>query len=67
MKRTQTFTDLCSFIFFKKMQAQDHLNLTEFKIHIENNKKACNKETPIDIKSRFYNNEEFDCSLVLLD
>ena len=41
------------------MQAQDHLNLTEFKIHIETNKKAWNKRTPIHIKSKFYNNEEF--------
>ena len=37
------------------MQAQVHFNLTEFKIHIEANKKAWNKRTPIHIKSKFYN------------
>ena len=33
--------------------------MTEFKKHIETNKKAWNKRTPIHIKSKFYNNEEF--------
>jgi len=33
--------------------------LTEFKKHIETNKKAWNKRTPIHIKSKFYNNKEF--------
>ena len=33
--------------------------MTEFKKHIEANKKAWNKRTPIHIKSNFYNNEEF--------
>ena len=39
--------------------AKNHLNLTEFKKHIETNKRAWNKRTPIHIKSNFYNNEEF--------
>ena len=33
--------------------------MTEFSKHIETNKKAWNKRTPIHIKSIFYNNEEF--------
>ena len=33
--------------------------MTEFKKHIETNKKAWNKRTSIHIKSNFYNNEEF--------
>tara|TARA_B110000879_G_scaffold42581_1_gene60156 strand:+ start:2965 stop:3747 length:783 start_codon:yes stop_codon:yes gene_type:complete len=33
--------------------------LTEFNKHIEINKKAWNKRTPIHIQSNFYNNEEF--------
>jgi len=33
--------------------------LTEFKKHIETNKKAWNKRTPIHIKSDFYNNDAF--------
>ena len=33
--------------------------MTKFKKHIETNKKAWNKRTPIHIKSNFYNNEQF--------
>ena len=33
--------------------------MTDFKQHIETNKKAWNKRTPIHIKSNFYNNENF--------
>ena len=33
--------------------------MTEFKKHIETNKKAWNKRTPVHIKSKFYNNNEF--------
>ena len=33
--------------------------MTEFKKHIEANKKAWNKRTPIHIKSNFYKNDEF--------
>ena len=33
--------------------------MTEFKKHIETNKKAWNKRTPIHIKSDFYNNDAF--------
>ena len=33
--------------------------MTEFKKHIETNKKAWNKRTPVHIKSNFYNNDEF--------
>tara|TARA_B100001063_G_C16284912_1_gene320963 strand:- start:184 stop:426 length:243 start_codon:yes stop_codon:yes gene_type:complete len=33
--------------------------LTEFKKHIETNKKAWNQRTPVHIKSNFYNNDEF--------
>ena len=33
--------------------------MTEFKEHIETNKKAWNQRTPIHIKSNFYNNDKF--------
>ena len=33
--------------------------MNEFKKHIETNKKAWNKRTPIHMKSNFYNNDEF--------
>ncbi len=35
------------------------INLTDFKKHLETNKKAWNKRTPIHIKSNFYNNDAF--------
>tara|TARA_B100001142_G_scaffold224408_1_gene222531 strand:- start:1560 stop:2369 length:810 start_codon:yes stop_codon:yes gene_type:complete len=41
------------------LQIHKNLNLTEFKKHIETNKKAWNKRTPIHIKSNFYNNDAF--------
>ena len=33
--------------------------MTDFNHHIEINKQAWNKRTPIHVKSNFYNNEEF--------
>ena len=41
--------------------------MTEFKEHIETNKKAWNKRTPIHMKSNFYNNDEFMKKLQSVD
>ena len=48
---------MSGFYYFSIIQSQENLN--EFKEHIETNKKAWNKRTPIHIKSNFYNNNEF--------